>query len=47
MAHTPYVYTAEDSVTINCTGCQWTSRKRKSRDFAWMMFRIHAEECNA
>ena len=45
--HTPYVKSNEESVVITCTGCNWTSRERKSKDFAWMMFRIHAEAVNA
>lgn len=47
MAHTPYVRSNEETVVITCTACDWTSRERKSKDFAWMMFRIHAEHVNA
>lgn len=47
MKHTPRVLVTEDDITINCMACSWSSRRRKSKDFAWMMFRLHAEDVNA
>lgn len=46
LQHTPRVFSTEDSVIIDCTACDWTSRKRLSKEFAWMMWKIHFEAMN-